>query len=181
MLFTEFVTNIADFQNLLLTFAGMKIQGLLCGIVVVVLGLLTACSTMTAAERAEKALAVERALASRHYVVDVQMMYPRRGRAVNVTSNYSLEIKGDTVVSYLPYFGRAYSIPYGGGKVFNFSAPIISYESARDRKGKTYVRLVTDNEEDVITFQLEIFDNGQATIDVRAREREPITYSGELE
>ena len=181
MLFTEFVTNIADFQNLLLTFAGMKIQGLLCGIVVVVLGLLTACSTMTAAERAEKALAVERALASRHYVVDVQMMYPRRGRAVNVTSNYSLEIKGDTVVSYLPYFGRAYSIPYGGGKVFNFSAPIISYESARDRKGKTYVRLVTDNEEDVITFQLEIFDNGQTTIDVQAREREPITYSGELE
>jgi hypothetical protein len=135
---------------------------------------------MTAAERAEKALAVERALASRHYVVDVQMMYPRSGRAVNVSSNYSLEIKGDTVVSYLPYFGRAYSIPYGGGKAFNFSAPIISYESASDQKGKTYVRLVTDNEEDVITFQLEIFDNGQTTIDVQAREREPITYSGEL-
>lgn len=159
----------------------MKIQGLLSGGVVVVLGLLTACSTMTAAERAEKALAVERALASRHYVVDVQMMYPRSGRAVNVSSNYSLEIKGDTVVSYLPYFGRAYSIPYGGGKAFNFSAPIISYESASDQKGKNYVRLVTDNEEDVITFQLEIFDNGQTTIDVQAREREPITYSGELE
>lgn len=165
----------------MLTFAGMKIQGLLSGVVVVVAGILTACSTMTAAERAEKALAVERALASRHYVVDVQMMYPRRGRAVNVTSNYSLEVKGDTLVSYLPYFGRAYSIPYGGGKAFNFSAPISSYESVRDEKGRTYVRLVTDNEEDVITFQLEIFDNGQATIDVQAREREPITYSGELE
>ena len=151
----------------------MKKQGLLSAVAVVVLGLLTACSTMTAAERAEKALAV--------YVVDVQMMYPRSGRAVNVSSNYSLEIKGDTVVSYLPYFGRAYSIPYGGGKAFNFSAPIISYESASDQKGKTYVRLVTDNEEDVITFQLEIFDNGQTTIDVQAREREPITYSGELE
>lgn len=159
----------------------MKRQGLLSAVAVVVLGLLTACSTMTAAERAEKALAVGRALASRHYVVDVQMMYPRSGRAVNVSSNYSLEIKGDTVVSYLPYFGRAYSIPYGGGKAFNFSAPIISYESASDPKGKTYVRLVTDNEEDVITFQLEIFDNGQTTIDVQAREREPITYSGELE
>lgn len=165
----------------MLNFAVMKRQGLLSAVAVVVLGLLTACSTMTAAERAEKALAVERALASRHYVVDVQMMYPRSGRAVNVSSNYSLEIKGDTVVSYLPYFGRAFSIPYGGGKAFNFSAPIISYESASDQKGKTYVRLVTDNEEDVITFQLEIFDNGQTTIDVQAREREPITYSGELE
>ena len=159
----------------------MKIQGLLTVIVVAVMGLLSACSTMTAAERAQKALAVEKALASRRYVVDVRMMYPRRGRAVNVSSNYSLEVKGDTVVSYLPYFGRAYSIPYGGGKAFNFSAPISSYESARDEKGRTHVMLVTDNEEDVITFQLEIFDNGQATIDVQAREREPITYSGELE
>ena len=159
----------------------MKIQGLLTIVVVAVMGLLSACSTMTAAERAQKALAVEKALASRRYVVDVRMMYPRRGRAVNVTSNYSLEVKGDTVVSYLPYFGRAYSIPYGGGKAFNFSAPISSYESTRDEKGRTHVRLVTDNEEDVITFQLEIFDNGQATIDVQAREREPITYSGELE
>lgn len=120
----------------MLNFAVMKRQGLLSAVAVVVLGLLTACSTMTAAERAEKALAVERALASRHYVVDVQMMYPRSGRAVNVSSNYSLEIKGDTVVSYLPYFGRAYSIPYGGGKAFNFSAPIISYESASDQKEK---------------------------------------------
>lgn len=158
----------------------MKIQGLLTIVVVAVMGLLSACSTMTAAERAQKALAVEKALASRRYVVDVRMIYPRRGRAVNVT-NYSLEVKGDTVVSYLPYFGRAYSIPYGGGKAFNFSAPISSYESARDEKGRTHVRLVTDNEEDVITFQLEIFDNGQATIYVQAREREPITYSGELE
>ena len=164
----------------MLIFAGMKIQGLLTIVVVAVMGLLSACSTMTAAERAQKALAVEKALASRRYVVDVRMIYPRRGRAVNVT-NYSLEVKGDTVVSYLPYFGRAYSIPYGGGKAFNFSAPISSYESARDEKGRTHVRLVTDNEEDVITFQLEIFDNGQATIYVQAREREPITYSGELE
>ena len=159
----------------------MKIQGLLTVVVVAVMGLLSACSTMTAAERAQKALAVEKALASRRYVVDVRMMYPRRGRAVNVSSNYSLEVKGDTVVSYLPYFGRAYSVPYDGGKALNFSAPISSYESARDEKGRTYVKLVTDNEEDVITFQLEIFDNGQATIDVQAREREPITYSGELE
>lgn len=159
----------------------MKIQGLLTVVVVAVMGLLSACSTMTAAERAQKALAVEKALASRRYVVDVRMMYPRRGRAVNVSSNYSLEVKGDTVVSYLPYFGRAYSVPYGGGKAFNFSAPISSYESTRDEKGITHVRLVTDNEEDVITFQLEIFDNGQTTIDVQAREREPITYSGELE
>ena len=137
---------------------------------------------MTAAERAEKALAVERALASRHHVVDVQMMYPRSGRAVNVSSNYSLEIKGDMVVSSICLIS-------GGLIAFRTvearpltSRPLSSVMSRRVTKRKTYVRLVTDNEEDVITFQLEIFDSfGQTTIDVQAREREPITYSGELE
>jgi len=47
-------------------------------------------------------------------------------------------------------------------------------------KGRTQVEFVTDNDEDFITYQLMVFDNGQTTIDVIAREREPISYSGEL-
>ena len=53
-----------------------------------------ACSTLTSAERAERdaktAQAVKKALTERQYTVDIQMMYPRRGKAVNVTSDYSL-------------------------------------------------------------------------------------------
>ncbi len=158
----------------------MKHKGIMMIVVGAVLGIITACSTMTAAERAERALAVEKALELRHYVVDVQMMYPYRGQAVNVTSTYSLEVKGDTLVSYLPYFGRAYNVPYGGGKGMNFTSLISSYEAVKDRQGRTHVRLVTDNDEDLIVFELEIFDNGHAAIDVHAREREPISYSGQL-
>ena len=36
------------------------------------------------------------------------------------------------------------------------------------------------NDEDVITYNPEVFDNGQVTIDVLAREREMISYSGEM-
>ena len=145
---------------------------------------LMACNTMTSAERAEQRMKVaqqiEQMLAEKHYTVDVKMMYPRGGRAENVTSNYSLEIKGDTLVSYLPYFGRAYNVPYGGGKGLNFSAPVSSYEMKKEKNGKTYIMMRADNGEDVIDYQLEIFDNGQTTIDVTAREREPISYSGEI-
>lgn len=158
----------------------MKIKQIVILVVCAVGLLMTACSTMTAAEKAAKAQAVEKALASRHYVVDVKMMYPRRGSAVHVASNYSLEVRGDTLVSYLPYYGRAYSIPYGGGKGLNFTAPIISYESDKSPDGRTKIKLVTNNDEDVIEFSLELFDNGQATIDFLSRERESISYSGEL-
>ena len=75
------------------------------GLMIFMAVVLAACSTLTPAEKAERqakrAQAVEKALAERHYKVDVEMMYPRRGKAVNVSSNYSLEVKGDTLISYL--------------------------------------------------------------------------------
>ena len=84
------------------------------------------------------------------------------------------------LVSYLPYFGRAYSVPYGGGKGLNFTAPISEYKAEKDNKGTTQITVIVNNEEDILTYFLSVFDNGRATIDVRAREREPISYSGDL-
>lgn len=144
--------------------------------------LLSGCATGVerAEKRALKAAQVATSLASRHYKVDVRMMYPLRGKASHVNGSYSLEVKGDTLMSYLPYFGRAYSLPYGGGKGLNFTETIGRYESATDEKGRTQVAIVVNNGEDVFTYMLEVYDNGSATIDVYARERESIRFSGEL-
>ena len=146
---------------------------------------MVACSSLTSAEKAERqekqALAVEKALSERHYRVGVVMMYPNRGKAVNVSPDYSVEVKGDTLISYLPYFGRAYSVPYGGGKGLNFTAPIAEYQTEKGRKGATLVTIKVRNEEDIYTYLLEIYDNGSTTVDVRSRERESIRYSGNME
>ena len=109
------------------------------------------------------------------------MMYPRSGQARNVTSDYSLQVKGDSVYSYLPYFGRAYNIPYGGGKGLNFKSPITNYKSEKDQKGTTFIYFNVNNEEDYMEFKLEVFDNGNASIDLTPREREPISFSGKLD
>ncbi len=143
------------------------------------------CSTLTSAQRAEREAkiekAVEKALAERRYTVDVNMMYPRRGSVQNVSSDYSLEVRGDSLVSYLPYFGRGYSLPIGGGKGLNFSAPIKNYHSEKGKKGRTRVEIQVDNTEDFLTYSLDIFPNGSTTIDVVSREREPITFSGQMD
>ena len=79
--------------------------------------LLMACSTMTKAEReakeAEQARMVKEALDKRHYKIDINMMYARRFGSKNVTSNWSLEVKGDTLESYLPHVGVAYEASFG--------------------------------------------------------------------
>ena len=92
----------------------------------------------------------------------------------------SVTVSGDSIISYLPFFGRAYSVPYGGGKGLNFTAPISEYKAEKDNKGRMQITMLVNNEEDNLTYVLLVFDNGQASIDVRAREREPISYSGEL-
>ena len=147
--------------------------------------MLVACSTLTPAEKAERrakrAQAVEQALAARHYRVSVNMMYPRNGKAKTVSSDYGLEVKGDTLVSYLPYFGRAYNVPYGGGKGLNFTETFTEYHSKKLSNGATQVLIKVKNEEDVYEFILEIFDNGSTSIDMNSRERESINYSGNME
>ena len=143
---------------------------------------LVACSTLTPEEKearkVARAQAVEKALADRHYSIDVQMMYPQRGPAKNISGNYSLEVKGDTLVSYLPYFGRAFQVPYGGGKGLDFIAVIGEYSAVKDAKGQTLVTIKVTNEEDTYLYQLGIFDNGSTTIDVQPTQREPISFSG---
>ena len=159
----------------------MKYLMVMMGLVLVVVS----CSTLTSAERAEREAKIEKAVAKmlseRRYTVDVSMMYPKSGRAQNVTSNYSLEVRGDSLVSYLPYFGRAYSVPFGGGKALNFAAPIKSYHSEKGKKGRTKVEIKVDNTEDYIKYMLDIFPDGNTTIDVIPREREAITFSGQMD
>ena len=102
-------------------------------------------------------------------------------RDLHLSTLYSLEVKGDTIVSYLPYFGRAYSVPYGGGKALNFTGIMSYYDFRQGRKDQTLIEIGVENDEDTYVYSLSIFDNGNTSIDVRSRNREQIAFSGEME
>ena len=85
-------------------------------------------SAQTKKEKKElKKQAVEKLVTSGKYKINVNRALPARGRSVTLTSPYSVEIRNDSVISYLPYYGRAYSIPYGGGEGLNFKTPLTDY------------------------------------------------------
>ncbi len=152
---------------------------LMVGLVMTAWMLVGCASTEELASRAaEKKRKVLAALDAQDYKIEVQMMYPPRGIARNVTYGYSLEVRNDSLISYLPYFGRAYDVPYGGGKGLNFSARITSYQEYAGKKGQHKIEIGTENEEDKYLYYVEVFENGNATIDVMAQKRERISYSG---
>lgn len=103
-----------------------------------------------------------------------------RGSSKNVSYGYSVEVRNDSLFSYLPYFGRAYEVPYGGGKGLSFEAPILHYQETMTKNKSRQIGIELTNEEDSYTYHITVFENGSSSIDVQARKRESISYSGEM-
>lgn len=141
--------------------------------------------TLSAQSRKEKKQlkkqAVERLVSSGKYKIDVNRAIPARGRSVMLTSSYSVEIRNDSVISYLPYFGRAYNIPYGGGDGLNFKAPLTDYTLSWDKKGTAKIKFSARSPEDKFDFNISVFSNGSSSINVNMQNRQSISFSGEAD
>lgn len=136
-------------------------------------------------ERNEKKAMIERAVKeaidSKDFKINVDRMHPMRGRSRTLTSSYSLSIKNDSVFSNLPYFGVAYSAPYGGGKGLNFDEPISEYKIELLKKGKVKIDFHTRSEGDRYQYSLTIFANGSASIHVLPTNKQSISFGGTME
>ena len=139
-------------------------------------------SAQTKKEKKElKKQAVEKLITSGKYKIDVNGALPARGRSVMRTSPYSVEIRNDSIISHLPYYGRAYSIPYGGGEGLNFKAPLTDYKLDWDKKGTAKIKFTARSTEDKFDFDIDIFSNGSSTIFVNMQNRQSINFQGEVD
>jgi hypothetical protein len=146
--------------------------------------LLASCGTGNRLARAEReariASQVEAALDARQYTIAVDWMRPLGGMPRHVNSDYELKVNGDEMDSYLPYVGEAYRLPYGGGKGLNFKAAIYNYTLVPSGDKCYLIEFDVENEEDVFHYRINVFTNGKAIIDVWARDRDSISFQGEL-
>lgn len=154
---------------------------LLLLILALLMGLPTLSAQSKREKREQKKEAVKKLIVSENYKIDVNTALPMRGRSVPLTSLYSLEIRNDSVISYLPYYGRAYSIPYGGGNGLRFKAPLKEYDMQMDRKGNSVITFTARNPEDKYDFRMKVYSNGSASIDVTMQNRQSISFHGELD
>lgn len=155
---------------------------ILCSVLVILMG----CSTgrLTPEQKAVKSAwmtqKVHEAIENKKMAVDINYVIPFRGGMKHINYGYDIRLSGDTLYSYLPYYGRAYNIPYGGGKALMFDAPIQDYAVSSPKKGLTKMEIYVENDEDRYAYMMEIFDNGQVDLLVRAQKREQILFRGKL-
>lgn len=160
-----------------------KILSILFSMVLLVLSL-AGCGTGNGLTKAEREALVTRqvqeGLDTRHYTIAVDWMKPLGGMPRHVSSNYELTVNGDEVVSYLPYVGEAYRLPYGGGKGLNFKGTIENYTITYPTSNRSHIEFTVTNEEDSYFFRIDVFSNGKSIIDIIARDRDAISFDGEM-
>ncbi len=146
--------------------------------------LLSSCGSTNSLTKAEREAAmaqqVQDALDARHYTIAVDWMKPLGGVPRQVNSDYELKVNGEELDCYLPYIGRAYRLPYGGGKGLNFKAQIQNYSIQQLTSNRSQIEFTVRNDEDVYRFRIDVFDNGKSIIDIMAQDRDAISFDGEM-
>jgi hypothetical protein len=110
-----------------------------------------------------------------------QIVYPTGMATRQATSGFELRISKDTVISYLPYFGRAYSTDYGsrdGGATFN-SFDFSYTESTNKKRARNIVIKPKDNK-DVREIRITIYGDGYAYVQLNFNQRQGIGYRGQI-
>jgi hypothetical protein len=121
---------------------------------------------------------VKNIIQSKNFIFKAEYVNPQSGSTRPLTSEYDVSVKSDKVVSYLPFFGRAYTAPVNpaeGG--IKFTSLKFDY-TIKQKNKKWDVRIRPRDVSDVQDMYLTVFDNGKASLRVISTNRQSISYDG---
>ena len=118
-------------------------------------------------------------LDSKRMTFVAQAANPARGSIIQLINLYDLQLKGDTLIAALPFFGRAFTAPVNpsdGG--IRFTSTNFQYEVKQKKNKRWDVRIIPNDHQDVRQMFLSIFPNGNATLQVLSNSREAMSFTG---
>lgn len=130
----------------------------------------------------EAELSVEQKIESKDYTILVTLANPMKGKSIYLSYGYDLQVRNDSAIAYLPYFGTAHSAPVdpseGGIK---FSEPMENYSSVQNKKGDRW-EIAFDVKKGIELFKIRIsvFENGSVTLSINPSNRSHISFNGDL-
>jgi hypothetical protein len=124
-------------------------------------------------------LQVKNLVNTKHYVFEAQTMTPQRGGLRQLTPGYSLKLAGDSLISYLPYFGRAYTAPVNPSDAgYDFASTNFDYNVSPKKKGSYQISIHTKDKINATDLLLTVYNDGTAYLQVTSSEKQPISFRG---
>jgi len=119
---------------------------------------------------------------SQQYIFVAQTAIPMSGRTVQLNStDYDLTISKDTIIAYLPYYGRAYTAPLDPTETgIKFTSTSFEYKKEAKKKGGWIISITPKDASGVQQLTISISSTGYSTLQITNTTRQPITYYGYL-
>lgn len=150
----------------------------LTSLILVLVVVLMSCSSSRTVQAGEGS-AIKNLMDAKRYVFSAQTVSPARGASRQLSADYDLRVSPDTLIAYLPYFGRAHVAPIdpsSGG--IRFTSTNFTYTAQPLRKGRWNITMVPQDAGDVRELHLSVSQDGYASLQVLSNNREPITFNG---
>ena len=118
---------------------------------------------------------------SKSFVFKPRTVSPMTGGSRIVSAEYDLAINNSKVVSFLPYFGRAYSAtPYAADGGIKFTSTDFTYHINESKRGWK-ITIQPKDAEDIKELYLDITKSGYASLLVSSNSRQGISFYGVVE
>jgi hypothetical protein len=135
--------------------------------------------SMQAQNKKDKQAQIKSIVEAQNYVFKAQTALPQSGSTRQLTSDFDLQVSKDTIVSDLPYFGRAFTAPINPSEgPLQFTSTDFQYSVSNRKKGGWDVVITPKDVNDPRQLNLSIFDNGTASVIVTSYNRQPISFNG---
>ena len=132
-------------------------------------------------KKERRQMAVLGAIDMKRWHIDITTMNTMRYGSRTVTPDFFLELRGDTLRSYLPYLGQAQVSQFSPSIGLNFEEPVRQYMESRPKSKYTQLDIDVRTREDSYHYVIDIYDSGEATIRVRSQYRDPVSFDGTME
>ena len=137
-------------------------------------------SSVTLPAQEKDAAEIQKMIDSKNFVFKAQSTTPQSGRTRQLTYGYDFVARGDTIICFLPYYGRSYSAPVDTDGGIKFTSTDFSYE-AKKLKKSWVITIKPKDADDVRELYFTAFANGNASLQVTSNNRSNISFNGYLE
>lgn len=130
----------------------------------------------------EKQQQIDSLMNSREFVFVAIRALPMGGGSVDLTGNSnSVKFHPEKIESDMPFFGRAYSIEYGGNGGLMFEGKPIEYKVVTLKESKGYdVDATVSVPRDSYKLSLYVSPDGSASLTINSNQRSSMSFNGNI-
>lgn len=116
---------------------------------------------------------------SQRYIFVAESANPLRGQSIFLSPGYTLSVSPDTIISNLPFYGRAYQAPMNPNEAgIKFTSSDFTY-TIKEKK-RTWDVFIKTKDAGTSQINLSIGSNGSASLRVTSMDKQSISFQGHI-